>query len=112
MNELHTTRVQPDALTIAYIAIGARSALDELKSRDYNRVTGCDAGTGGELDLIDEVIRHALAMDTAADAVEDFSGVFLYEVAEPFGEAYVKALARGETPDAAAMIADLIASCS
>lgn len=106
------TRTAPDALTIAYIAIGARSALDELKSREYNRVTGCEAGTGGELDLIDEVIAHALAMDTAADAVEDFAGVFLYEVAEPFGEQYVQALARGEKPDAAALIAQLIASCS
>jgi len=109
------SRTAPDPLTIAYIAIGARDALDNLKGRDHDRVTGASEGTGGEMNVTEEVIEHALELDIAADAAAErgeLVGCFLYEVAEPFGKAYVEALARDEKPDAAQLMARLTAECT
>ncbi len=105
-------RIEPEALTVAYIALGAREALKGLREGEYEEVTGSAAGLGGELDVIGDAINHALAMDIAADDVEEFGGVFLYEVAEPFGRDYILTLAKGERPNVRQMIADLIASAS
>ncbi|QRD62704.1 hypothetical protein H8Z74_22605 (plasmid) [Xanthomonas citri pv. citri] len=105
-------RSAPNALTIAYMAIGASIALGGLAQEVYERITGAEAGTGGQLDVVEQVTAHALELDNAVDAAGDLFCCVPYEVAEPFGQAYVEALARGETPDAGAMIADLIASCA
>lgn len=108
-------RTAPDALTIAYIALGARTALQQLPNRIHDKVTGADIGMGGELDTIGEAIEHALALDIAADKVCEeggFGGCFLYEVAEPFGATYIQALADGRQPEVETIIATLIAACA
>lgn len=101
-------RTHPDDLTIAYIAIGVEHALQafHLENPFDEAVSG-----SGQLEVIDSVIRHALMLDTLADAVDredGFIGVFLYEVAEPFGNAYTQGLIDGEEPDADAIAAKLI----
>jgi hypothetical protein len=67
-----------DPLTLAYVALGAGRALDARKR------TGCQTAAG-ELDFISDVITHAPLLDAMA-ADRDFHAVFVYEVAEPFGE--------------------------
>lgn len=95
MNKYQTTaaRTDAEALTIAYVAIGAHEAfaLPELAS-------GHDA-VEGELGLIHSVITEALLLDRVADFFDvndGHSGVFAYEVAEPFGKAYASAILRLE----------------
>lgn len=77
-------RTKPSLLTVAYMAIGARRALEELKIADadaYVRAIECNQG---ELQIIDIVIGYALMADTIADQLEHDT-VWSYEVAEPFG---------------------------
>lgn len=69
-----------DDLTIAYMAIGAKTILQQPQHLHSPR-------TRGELEYVSDVIKHALLLDRLADGREEnFSGVFLYEAAEPFGE--------------------------
>ncbi|MGH8156571.1 MAG: hypothetical protein ACREPQ_00495 [Rhodanobacter sp.] len=73
-------RTTADSLTIAYMALGAKTILQKLEFKHCHPVDG-------ELDFVACVIEHALLLDSLADGREDdFSGVFEYEVAEPFGE--------------------------
>lgn len=84
-----TARTAPDALTIAYIAMGAQTYMltPEFRRRGTQ-------SHGGELEFIDGIIEHALMLDRKADAhAEDFSGVFLYEVAAEFGHKLAQRLA-------------------
>jgi len=81
-------RTTPDALTIAYIAMGAQKFMetDEFQQRTTEP-------KGGELEFVGEVIDHALMLDCKADKREaDFLGVFLYEVADLFGYQIAKML--------------------
>jgi hypothetical protein len=69
-----------DPLTVAYMAIGAKSILDkhpELIERTDD----------GEKALIQSVIRYAQAADDlATEKTFELEGVFVYEVAEPLGQ--------------------------
>ncbi len=62
-----------DPLTIAYIAKGAGAYLSAGKP-----------GPGSELDIIDDVVGWAAAVDFASHGVE-LTDCFAYAVAEPFG---------------------------
>lgn len=83
------TRTAPDALTIAYLAIGAASAINARGSLP----SAVSDAFGGQLGFIEDVTDHALMLDTMADDLaNDMDGVFLYEIAEPFGEEYAERL--------------------
>jgi hypothetical protein len=96
-----------DDLTIAYLAIGAVTAIKNVYGYLPSEV--CDAH-GGELGFIQAVIGHALMLDRLGDD-RDLNGVFVYEVAEPFGERCAAALISGEPFDerkvAAALVDDI-----
>lgn len=74
-------RTLPDALTIAYIAMGVKVYMQTPEF--HNRTARTHEA---ELGFVEGIIRHARMLDSKADArQDDFTGVFLYEVAEPFG---------------------------
>lgn len=75
-----STTDQPGCpMTIAYIAIGAGRAFQQSQELQDSPV--------GEADLVAGVIAHAGLLDRLYDELRDrFSGVFLYDIAEPFGE--------------------------
>ena len=98
-----------DPLTIAYLALGAKAALTALQYENP-RVDYCDR-MGGELAYISRVIEHADMLDALADDV-DLNGVFVYEVAEPFGEGFGRHFLSGEDFDVKAAARELIASIS
>ncbi|WP_321967184.1 hypothetical protein [Burkholderia cepacia] len=106
-------RSGPDALTLAYIAIGARGAL--VDARASSRVPDLD-WAGGESGFIDSVLSHALLLDHVADWFDCNGGhpvVFAYQVAEPFGEGIARAMihfgrAVAETEDVKAIIAEVL----
>lgn len=78
-----------DTGTIAYIAMGAKLALLASPDADHPRFQ-C------EMDLIGEAIRHAPLLDELFEShAEEFAGVFYYDVAEPFGFAYMNELLDG-----------------
>ena len=71
-----------DELTIAYLAMGAKTALDKRNGLG-DRVDEFE----GELGFISSVISFAPMLDAEFErARERFCGVFAYEIAEPFGE--------------------------
>jgi hypothetical protein len=71
-------------MTIAYIAIGAHLALRAFGGRFDPDVWE------GEIGYYDAVIQHAEDLDEAGEEWGD--GVWAYEVAEPFGQAYGEAI--------------------
>jgi len=82
------------ALTIAYVAIGARTALTAAQNADPK--LNIDR-FNGEMGYIDRVIGWADQLDQLADG-RDLTGVFAYEVAEEFGEKFGLALLSGNAP--------------
>lgn len=86
------SRPVPDDLTIAYVAMGAKAAI--LAQPERCLPTAVADHHGGELGFIQSVIGEAWRLEERAKAFEDegFPGVFVYEVAEPFGEQYATAL--------------------
>lgn len=94
-------------LTAAYIAIGAHAALREASDASLSRLI--DA-YGGELNLIDELCDDAAMLNALADEARGrIGGVFVYEVAEPYGSAVAKSLLNGEQLDRRAVAADMLA---
>lgn len=88
----------PDPLTVAYIALGAKGVLadcDNLPAR-Y-----------GELEFIGECIEHAAMLDALCPA-DGFNGVWVYEVAEPFGESIALAIIERRDYDAADIARKLV----
>lgn len=81
-----------DTLDIAYLAIGAKAALETLEHHERNRLT---ERHGGELGLIREVIDFAATVDGVyhEELEDEFGGVWAYDVAEPLGEAMVRHMA-------------------
>jgi len=82
-------RSTADDLTLAYVTKGAFKTL--LAAKPYPDLDAFE----GEMGFIQEVISQALLVDQVADwfdAVNQHTGVFCYEVAEPFGESYATAL--------------------
>jgi len=73
-----------DPLTIAYMAMGAQTAIKEHP--EAIALFG-----EGELELVDAVIRHAEYADRLAERYQDdIQEVFVYEVAEPLGQFIVE----------------------
>lgn len=90
------TAVQADHLDVAYIALGAKAALQAMSSAAYDDVTGSALGTGGECDLIADVIGALIGPITeawAAQAGEWSGGCWAYEVCEELGGWWVGYLA-------------------
>ena len=92
-------RTAASPLTIAYIAKGAGDFIRDLKAGQidgYPADAELAAGAWeGELEFMDAVVSHALELDRRADVIDQsggFMGVFAYEVAEPFGYGFAKAL--------------------
>jgi hypothetical protein len=106
-----TSRTEPDQLTLSYVAIGAHAAV-----RAAGRATPAHAldQFEGELGLIGAVAEKALMLDRVADwfdARDGHTGVFSYEVAEPFGTAYANALlSEGAEKDAAEILREVMQS--
>lgn len=89
-------RSQPEPLTIAYLAMGARQALLDL---GQHGAVDLDA-FNGEIDFIDQVIAHAKFVDHVADWFDEngeHPGAFSYEVVQPMGAAIAsQMIGRGE----------------
>lgn len=86
----------PDPLDIAYIALGAKQALDDWRAGPAKPFP-----YEGELAYIEACIDQAPALQRAWERVQDgFDRVWCYDVAEPFGAAYGKHLLEGGTPGA------------
>lgn len=79
-----------DPLDIAYLALGAKAALEEhLKEKV--------AITRGELEYIGEVIQYAPLLERIYREIEDeWGGVWAYDVCEPVGEIIGARLLEGE----------------
>lgn len=87
----------PAPLDVAYIALGAKQALDEWRAGPANPFH-----YEGELAYIEACIDQAPALQRAWERVQDgFDLVWCYDVAEPFGATYGKHLLAGGTPEAA-----------
>lgn len=95
-----------DQLDVAYIAIGAKQALDK-SGAPYERVP-----FQGELGYVQACIDQAELLARAWQTCSAvFSGVWCYEVAEPFGVAFGKhLLAGGGTEAAERILSDVLAS--
>jgi hypothetical protein len=93
-----------DPLSVAYMAIGAVNVLNE-----YARTTSDDGHVdfdqwGGQLGFIGEVIQHEPVMEAIyQERPDDYGGVFVYEVAEPFGAFIAERLLSGESTDVATL---------
>ncbi len=87
----------PEPLDIAYIALGAKQALDDWRAGPANPFS-----FEGELAYIEACIDQAPALQRAWERIQDgFDLVWCYDVAEPFGAAYGKHLLAGGTPEVA-----------
>lgn len=88
---------------IAYIAIGAATSWSRIGSK-WNR---------GHIEFIQECCEHAAMLEELYRRYEfEFTGVFAYDVAEPFGIEYGAALIRGETPSAKQLADRLVAKAT
>lgn len=95
-----------DHLDIAYIAIGAKQALDTCGA-PYAKVP-----FQGELGYVQACIEQSELLAQAwRTCSEVFPGVWCYEVAEPFGVAFGKHLLAGGGPEnAQSILNDVVAS--
>lgn len=90
-----------DPLTIAYIAIGVHNALILSGQRDLP-----PSFCGGQLEFVDAIIDYADLLDWRASELK--YDVFVYDIAQPFGEAFAaKWIASDVKPDAEALIKEL-----
>jgi hypothetical protein len=101
----------PCPLSIAWVAIGAMRELDRRGGLSSQQ---CDA-FGGQLGFVSAIVDHPSVplLDEIADAVEDgLTGVFAYEVAEPFGARVAAALLDDEPIDRNALAQQLVRGVS
>lgn len=86
------------AETIAFIAIGAQKEINDLKARERDAVF---SRAEGFIVLIGMATEHAPLLDRMfQDRADNFGAVFCYEIAEPFGSAYIRALIETDSPNA------------
>lgn len=86
----------------AYVGMGIRAALSYRTSRNPFHAIGCES----EMDFVDMVMARAHLLDFVWDeAGEDWSGVWMYDVVEEFGEQYATHLLDGEEDSDAAALA-------
>ncbi|MHB1641389.1 MAG: hypothetical protein ACYCS8_01855 [Acidithiobacillus sp.] len=83
----------PDHLTVAYITMGYCNAIKRMPDDQHDRLI---AQHEGQCHLIESVITHAGFVDFVFQCHRiDFDDVvFYYDVAEPFGQLYVEAVAK------------------
>lgn len=95
-----------DDLDVAYIAIGARQALDK------SAIGYSEMPFEGELAYIQACIDQAPLLGKAwQDCSNEFPGVWCYEVAEPFGQAFGRhLLLRGDCGRAQSILEGIVAS--
>lgn len=88
------------SLTMAYLVIGAMQAWNEASEEDRSRVTD---HYEGQFAYVDAAMSHthllAKTWRELADSGKQFDGVWVYEVAEPFGLAWGRAQFSGEDFD-------------
>ena len=79
-----------DPLDIAYLALGAKTALEA-------RLELVELRGGGEMEYIGEVIQYAPLLERIYREIEDeWIGVWAYDVCEPVGEIIGARLLAGE----------------
>jgi hypothetical protein len=101
-----TTTPAIDPTDVAFMAIGAAAAIEKL---EHDKRRALIEHFDGQIGIIDDVIRHAGTLSTIFDELEDgFPGVWAYEVAEPFGQRYVEALALDFTVNPEQLVRTLI----
>ncbi|MGB3874155.1 MAG: hypothetical protein WA956_16040 [Stenotrophomonas sp.] len=95
-----------DHLDLAYIAIGAKQALDK-SGAPYSKLP-----FEGELRYVQACIEQAERLGRAwQECSGQFPGVWCYEVAEPFGRAFGRhLLAGGGTDGAESILSRIVAS--
>lgn len=95
-----------DNADIAFMAVGASEAMSAMGHRDLNLLIDRFEGRIG---IMQEVIRHADTLARIYAEQEDaFNGVWAYDVAQPFGQRYVEALALGFEANAEQLVRTLI----
>jgi hypothetical protein len=70
MNGNKPTRTSPDPLTIAYMAIGAEAAINKYAKEMPEKMNSILESNGGRLNVISEVIGHALLADMVGDYID------------------------------------------
>lgn len=70
-----------EPLTYAYMARGAFEALKQAQAKDFR----CTGLYKGELDYIDRVLKLAEVLEAETAEYGELTGVFAYDVAQPFG---------------------------
>ena len=83
----------PDPLTVAYISLGYCYAMERLPDDQKDQMLN-----EGQSNFVESVIAHAGFIDFVfLGNIIDFDDVdFYYDVAEPFGQQYVEAVAKQE----------------
>ncbi|MDX5935447.1 hypothetical protein [Acidithiobacillus thiooxidans] len=86
-----------DPLTVAYITMGFVNTFEKLTNEQKDTLTS----TSGQSELVSKIVCHSAFLDAIFYMGEPyFDGVlFYYEIAEPFGAEYTKALAQPENYD-------------
>ena len=87
-----------DILTVAYMAIGAHTALREATPEQIGALN--DRQSGGEESSIQSVIDHAAMVDSLFDLHGYEDGVWYYDVAEPVGHWIALRRLAGDEPSA------------
>lgn len=99
-----------DDLDIAYIAHGAFSVLRDLPEKEHTAVLD---SFSGELGFIAAVLQYKESLQSAVENIELYDGVFVYDIAEPFGNIVATWLVgSGICPCADAVAEDLIKEAS
>lgn len=92
-----------DPLDMAYVAIGAQTA--------WNNLNGAVRfSEGGHLEYISKCIDSTILdylQETWGEVNEEYTGVWVYEVCEPFGERYGASILAGDPVDFQALIIEL-----
>lgn len=109
LRALGGTKVDP--LTIAYVAMGAQQAIQAMESGHLPHQVSDHYG--GQWGFIQAITNEAWRLDAVIRAIvateDGLDGVYLYEVAEPFGEQFARALVAEYSGDAPEADADAIA---
>ena len=92
-----------DPLDLAYVAIGAVTAWNSLNG-------AMRFALGGQLEYISKCVDPRILdylQETWDEVKNEYGGVWVYEVCEPFGERYGAAIIAGEDVDFKALIIEL-----
>lgn len=98
-------------LVAMYMALGADKALTRMSDRVYEEFIDDKSGHLGVMnDYVLEVAKHvAMRLDERGE-IDDWPGVFDYEVSEPLGDEVIRLLYEGCTIETANFVADKMIS--